>query len=394
MNPSMPGVLLAQSILALTWLAVGGCAKQAPVKPNPPTVYTVTVKPEPATVYVELIGTLDGALNADIRARVPGYIRAINYTEGSMVKAGDLLFTLDPVLADADMRRAGGKVDVAQAALEKAKTDVNRLAPLAKSKAVSQQELDHALAAQKESEAHLQAMVGEMGTARANLSYTRVTAPIDGLVGLARVQVGTLVGQGDPTLLTTISQLDPIKVMFTLSEQDYLRLVKKRGSDAAAANQERVPLELILADGSVHPHQGQVEVVDRGVDANTGTLTVKASFPNPDLRLRPGQYAKVRGPFEVLDKALLVPQRAVQELQGLKQVAVVADDNVVKIVPVEAGEKVDRRWIIRDGLKAGDRVIVEGLQKVLPGIKVNAKPAPAEQIQTNQSVAKAGAKGV
>lgn len=394
MNSTIPGATLIPTFLALMWLGICGCGKEAPAKPPTPTVYTLTVKPEPATVYVELIGTLDGALNADIRARVPGYIRAINYKEGTLVKAGDLLFTLDPVLADADVRRAGGKVDVAQAALEKAKTDVNRLAPLAKSKAVSQQELDHAVAAQKESEAHLQAMVGEMSTARANLSYTRVTAPIDGMAGLARVQVGTLVGQGDPTLLTTISQLDPIKVMFTLSEQDYLRLVKKRGPEAATEHAQPVPLELILADGTVHPHQGHVEVVDRGVDATTGTLTIRASFPNPDLSLRPGQFAKVRGPFEVLDKALLVPQRAVQELQGLTQVAVVGDDNVVKLIPVQAGEKIDRRWIIRSGLKAGDRVIVEGLQKVLPGIKVNAKPAPAEQIPSNSSVAKASAKGV
>lgn len=367
--------------LLLAFLAaLGGCGRRggaAVGAPPPPEVLVQTVQPEDVPLYAESVGTIDGSLNAEVRARAAGMITSQAYREGTFVKKGDLLFTIDPSLTAAAAKKAMGDVGAASAALAKAEADVKRLEPLIGSGVVSQQDLDNARAARQIADANVQAATGNRETASANLSYTRITAPISGLAGIANHRVGSLVGQGESTLLTTISQVDPVRVSYAISEQWYLSNPKRfqgdgNGPAAAAA------LELVLADGSTYPHRGRISFADRQVDPSTGTLTVLASFPNPDGLLRPGMYAKLRDVREVRKGVVCVPQRAVAELQGAAQVVVVGPDNRAQTRAVVTGERVGSRWIINAGLKPGERVIVEGLQKVRNGVVVVAKPMPPD----------------
>jgi membrane fusion protein (multidrug efflux system) len=336
-------------------------------------------------VYLELVGTIDGFENAEIRARTPGYIEKINYREGGPVKKGDLLFTLDPILAQASMTSAVGSVEDARAAVAKANADVARLTPLIAVKAVSQQELDDAVAAQLAAKARLLSNEGGMQSAKANLSYTRVTSPIDGVAGLAKVRVGNLVGQSEPTLLTTVSTLDPVRLRFAISEHQYLKLADRLAriqnqvvvKGDAGVNKPPANLDMILADGSAYPHKGSIALIERQIDISTGTLTFEALFPNPNFVLRPGQFAKVRGKVETKHDVVLIPQRAVRELQGGYQVGVVGPDNKVAIRIVVATDRVGSGWVIEKGLSAGDRVIVEGLMKTRPGDVVEVEERPA-----------------
>ncbi|MEO8212163.1 MAG: efflux RND transporter periplasmic adaptor subunit [Myxococcales bacterium] len=367
--------------LLLAFLAaLGGCGRRggaAVGAPPPPEVLVQTVQPEDVPLYAESVGTIDGSLNAEVRARAAGMITSQAYREGTFVKKGDLLFTIDPSLTAAAAKKAMGDVGAASAALAKAEADVKRLEPLIGSGVVSQQDLDNARAARQIADANVQAATGNRETASANLSYTRITAPISGLAGIAKHRVGSLVGQGESTLLTTISQVDPVRVSYAISEQWYLSNPKRFQGDgdgpAAAA-----ALELVLADGSTYPHRGRISFADRQVDPSTGTLTVLASFPNPDGLLRPGMYAKLRDVREVRKGVVCVPQRAVAELQGAAQVVVVGPDNRAQTRAVVTGERVGSRWIINAGLKPGERVIVEGLQKVRNGVVVVAKPMPPD----------------
>lgn len=367
--------------LLLAFLAaLGGCDRRgggAVGAPPPPEVLVQTVQPEDVPLYAESVSTIDGSLNAEVRARAAGMITSQAYREGTFVKKGDLLFTIDPSLTAAAAKKAMGDVGAASAALAKAEADVKRLEPLIGSGVVSQQDLDNARAARQIADANVQAATGNRETASANLSYTRITAPISGLAGIANHRVGSLVGQGESTLLTTISQVDPVRVSYAISEQWYLSNPKRfqgdgNGPAAAAA------LELVLADGSTYPHQGRISFADRQVDPSTGTLTVLASFPNPDGLLRPGMYAKLRDVREVRKGVVCVPQRAVAELQGAAQVVVVGPDNRAQTRAVVTGERVGSRWIINAGLKPGERVIVEGLQKVRNGVVVVPKPMPPD----------------
>ncbi len=354
-------------------LGIGLSACSAPTKaaapPTPPEVVVAEVRPRDVPLHLELIGTLDGMVNAEIRARVPGYINTQDVRDGAFVKKGQLLFTIDPALPRADASRASGVVELSRAALAKALVDVNRLRPLAAAGAVSKQELDNAVASAEEARARLNSAAGDLAHAGTTLGYSRVTSPIDGLVGISKVRVGTLVGQGEATLLTTVSQIDPIRVTFAVSEQEYLA--------NADAIRHLGGLELILADGSVHPHKGEVAVIDRVVDPTTGTIAVQAIFPNPEGILRPGLFGKVRGVREVKKDALLVPQRAVAELQGTWRLSVVGPGDVVEVRVVGVGERVGTEWIIEHGLAAGERIIVEGLQKAKNGAKVSPRVASA-----------------
>jgi membrane fusion protein (multidrug efflux system) len=310
----------------------------------------------------------------EIRARVEGYLENVDFSEGSFVRKGQLLYQIDPKPLAAALANAKANLATAQARLAKANTDVNRLTPLAKQQAVSQQELDNALSMQDAARAQVDAQKAAVDKAELDLGYARIAAPLDGLVGTTQVKPGNLVGRGESTLLTTVSQVDPILFRAGISEADYLRIAKR----VAATGKRAVPentIDLLLADGTVHAHKGTVEAVERAVDPTTGTLMVQVRFPNPDRVVRPGQYGRARFVIENKAGALLVPQRAVSELQNLYSLAVVGEGNKVSFRNVKVGPRVDGMWVIEEGLKPGEKVVVEGLQRVRDGVVVSPKAA-------------------
>jgi membrane fusion protein (multidrug efflux system) len=327
-------------------------------------------------VYLEVVGQATGFQDVEIRARVEGFLETMDYEEGQFVKRGALLYTIDRKPLQAVVAASVAERDTAQARLDKANNDVARYTPLAAKQAVSQQELDNARAAQDAAKSQLEAARAAVDKASFDLGYTRVTSPISGLAGTTLMKPGNLVGRGESTLLTTISQIDPILFRIGVSEAEYLRYARRAaartGSDPRGGG-----FQLTLSDGSVYPHTGKVNTVDRAVDPATGTLGMQLEFANPNLLLRPGQYGKVRLLLENKAQALLVPQRAVQELQSIRSVAVVDESGKVAFRTVKVGQKVDSLWVIEEGLKLGDRVVVEGLQRVQDGTMVVAKAAPA-----------------
>jgi membrane fusion protein (multidrug efflux system) len=370
-------------------------------------------------LYREWIGTLDGYVNADIKAEVSGYLTQQAYTEGSFVKSGQLLFQIDPrpfqaaldqalgqlaqsqgqlEQARAQLAQAEAQVAVAEANQRRVQLDVERYTPLAEQQAITQQELDNATQNNMAAKAQLQAARAAVETARAqitastaavasaraaaetariNLGFTRLTSPIDGIPGIAQLQVGALVNPASGAI-TTVSTVDPIKVYFTASEQEYLDYTRRfPTAEKRQANNRLLELELILADGTTYPQKGKFYFADRQVDVRTGAIRLAGLFPNPGNSLRPGQYGRVRTATQTQQGALLVPQQAVIDLQGTRQVAVVDGGNKVAIRVVSLGETVGHDWIIRDGVKPGERVVVEGLQKVRQGMQVNPKPFEA-----------------
>lgn len=359
-------------------LVAGGCGKKAAPAMPPPVVEVAPVIQQDVPIYATWIGTLDGFVNAEIRPQIEGYLRRQVYKEGFLVKAGDLLFEIDPSQFQAAYDQARGNLSQYEAVLANAKTTVARYKPLAAQKAISQQELDDAITRQQSAQANVEAARAALEKARLNLGWTRVVSPIGGVSGVAKAQVGDLVnGQ---TLMTTVSQVDPIKVYFNPSEQEYMAWAARRGPvdevSAAQRQSEKGMLELILSDGTVYPHRGDPFLAGREVDVKTGTIQVAGTFPNPGNLLRPGQYGKVRVAMDLKKGALLVPQRAVSELQGMHQVAVVGPGNKVEIRPVTVGPRVGSLWVIEKGLAPGDSVIVEGIQKVRSGVEVDPRPAP------------------
>ena len=385
----------------------------------PPEVEVVAVEQKDVPIYNEWIGTLDGMVNAEIKAQVTGYLLSKNYTEGSFVKKGQLLFELDPRPLQAALDQAKGNLaqvegQVSQANAQllqqraqlatveanqgKTQLDENRYRSLARDGVIPQQDYDNAVQANLAAKAQVKAAEAGVETAKAaivaarsvveasraavataqlNLGFTRIISPIDGIAGIAQAQVGNLINPNNPNAgpLTTVSAVDPIKVYFTLSEQEYLSFVKRNPtqSERDAANNS-LHLDLILADGTTYPHEGKFFVADREVDQKTGAIRLGGVFPNPGNVLRPGQYGKVRAVTSIKTGALLVPQRAVTELQGRYQVVVVDSNNKGDIRPVKVGERVGAMWIIEDGLKPGEIVVVEGAQRVRPGVVVNSKP--------------------
>ena len=347
-------------------LAVAACGRSA-AQPKegaaaaPPGVVVAGVIQRDEPVYREWIGTTQGEVNADIRPKVEGYLLRRAYPEGSYVQRGQLLFEIDPRQADAQLHQAQANLEQARAALAKAERDVQRFEPLAAEKALSQQEVDNARAARSGAAASVSAAQAAVDQARLNAAWTRVTSPIAGIAGVSRAQVGDLVNP--QSVLTTVSTVDPIRVQYQVSEQEYLQLQ----NDPAMRN---AVLQLVLADGTVFPHKGRLAFSGREVDVKTGTISMVGRFPNPGNVLRPGQYAKIRAVTETRKAALLVPQRAVNELQGMQQVGVVGPDDVVTIRTVQAGARVGSDWIINSGLNPGERVIVEGFSRVKSGMKV------------------------
>ncbi|MCX6636760.1 MAG: efflux RND transporter periplasmic adaptor subunit [Acidobacteria bacterium] len=368
--------------------------------PAPVEVEVAQVAARDVPIVKEWVGTLDGRVNAEIRGQVTGYLLRQAYREGSFVRHGDLLFEIDPrtfqaalneakgrlAQAESSVHQAAGNLAQNNARLGKAELDVKRYSPLAKTKAISQEEMDNAIQSRLEAQAAVEASLAGIETAKASvvaakaavydaevkLGFTSISSPIDGIAGLARIQVGDLVTPaGLP--LTTVSTLDPIKAYFTISEQEYLVQQRAGGTSKWAKN-----LELVLADGSVYARKGTFFMADRQVDLGTGALRIAALFPNPGNVLRPGQYGRVRAVMGVRKDAPVVPQRAVIELQGSYQVAVVGSDNKVTIRTVRMAERSGSLWVVEEGLRPGERVIVEGLQKVRSGAVVNPKSAAAD----------------
>jgi RND family efflux transporter MFP subunit len=395
-----------------------GCFKQtnAATATTLPEVEIADVQQKDVPVFNEWIGTLDGLVNADIKAQVSGYLLEQAYREGTFVKQGQLLFQIDPrpfqAAADqskgqlaqaegqveqarAQLTQAEAQVAVAEANQQRTQLDVDRYTPLAQAQAITTQDLDNATQNNLAAKAQVQAANAQVATSKAmitaanaavqaakaahetaeiNLGFTRLVSPIDGIPGIAELQVGALVSPASPKI-TTVSTLDPIKVYFTVSEQEYLDFHRRYSTPATLdAERKQLRLQLILADGTIYPENGSFYFADRQVDVRTGAIRVAGLFANPGNNLRPGQYGRVRLSTRTLIGALLVPQRAVVELQGSNQVAVVDPNNRVSIRPVTVGDRIGSQWVISKGINPGDRVVVEGVQKVRQGIQVNPKP--------------------
>ena len=357
-------------------LALLGCngKEEAPPPPPPPAVKVATVLERDVPVHVEAIGETRGNTEIEIRARVEGFVESVDFKEGTLVEKGQLLYTLDARPFEAAVTESKAAVAESEADLARTHQDVVRYEPLVAKNAISRQEYETAVALEKAASAALDATKAVAERAEIDLSYTKVLAPEAGLVGKTEVYVGTLVGRGQSTLLTRISRIDPIHVRFTFSEKDYLQYARKWADSGGMPAKEdvKVPFELVLADGTVHPEPGTIVFVDRTVDPLTGTILAEASFPNPKLIVRPGQYARVRAQTEIKPGAILVPQSAVQELQGVYSVLVVDAGDKVEQRLVQPGQRVNALWVMNSGLKSGDRVVVEGLQKVRPGMQVAA----------------------
>ncbi len=349
-------------------------AKQASAAPPPPSVVVAEVVQKTVPIYSEYVAQIEAKETVEIRARVQAYLAAQHFTEGTIVKKDQLLFTLDPREYEAKLQQAKAQLEGAQARLGKAETDERRLKPLAERRAVPQQDYDNAVANLETARAGVSAAKAAVVGAELDLSYTTIRSPISGLIGKRLVDPGNLVGKGEATLLDTVSSVDPIRVSVTVSEAEYLRLLSQQAEGRVAIG---VPLELVLADGSVFPHKGKMVFVDRAVDIKTGTLTGIAEFPNPNAVLRPGQFGRVRASIETAENAILIPKRAVQEIQGMQTVLVVGADNMVALRTIKPGESVGQLLVVQDGLKPGERVIVDGVQKARPGTKVNPSAAPA-----------------
>ena len=363
------GIGLAASVL--------GCRETKPSAPPPPQVLVVPAEQRDVPVFSEWLGTTEGSIDADIRAQVAGYLIARDYQEGQLVKKGTLLFQIDPRPFQAALDQANGELGRAQSSLDLARIDVARYTPLVAQGAVSRQEYDNAVARQRSSESAVQAARANVDKAKIDLGFTEIRSPIDGIVGVAQAQVGDFVGpSAEP--LTSVSQLDPIRVSFPISEQEYLRYLPHIQEALAQGSFRKGSLELILADGSVYPERGTGYPAGREIDPRTGTILVKGVFPNPGNALRPGQYARVRVQTDLAKDAVVVPVRALQELQGQYQLAVVGADDKVELRAVQAGATWGTLRVITKNLATGERVVVEGFQKVRPGMEVAPKPAPPE----------------
>lgn len=358
--------------------AIAGCGQDEPAVQQaqaPVSVLVVEVKQQDVPIYKEWVGTTEGLVNAQIRAQVSGYLIKQAYQEGQRVRQGQILFLIDARPFEAAVAEAKEQLASATAQHETAKATLKRILALYEVRAVSEQIRDEAVGTERSRRAEVGEARAALEKATIDLSFTEITSPIDGIAGLAQAQIGDLVGPASEPL-TTVSTLDPIKAYIAVSEREYLQAAHDgRDND----NPRSIPLALILADGSTHPYEGRFSFADRSVDPNTGTIKIATLFPNPDYVLRPGQYAKVRARMRTAEKALLVPQRAVNEVQGTYQVAVVGPDNIVEVRPVQVGEQIGQARIVTEGLKPGERVVAEGVQKAKPGEQVTPKPYVTEE---------------
>ncbi|MCI0667630.1 MAG: efflux RND transporter periplasmic adaptor subunit [Methylococcaceae bacterium] len=355
-------------------LLAGGCGKggETQALPPPPIVEIAVVEQRDVPVYQEWVGTLDGLVNAQILAQVTGYLVKQNYQEGELVRKGQLLYEIDPRTFQATLNQARSNLARQEAILKTARLELKRVQRLLPENAVSVRDRDNAVGREASVAAEVQAAKAAVERARLELGFTRIRSPIDGIAGLSQAQLGNLVGPGSAsTVLTTVSTVDPIKAYLPLSEQQYLQFA--RAKQNGAAEREPIPLELILADGTTFPNTGKFFFADRQVDVKTGTIQIATLFPNPGNILRPGQYARIRAVVRQKPGALLVPQRAVGEMQGKHLVAVVKSGDTVDLRIVKPAETVGSLWVIDEGLQPGERVVVEGVQKVRGGMRVIPK---------------------
>src|ERR1700730_2645259 len=363
---------------------LSGCTKKGPDASSfgAPEVLVTEVLQQDVPVVREWIGSLDGSVNADIRARVSGYLISQNYKEGTLVHQGDLLFQIDPSTYEAAVEQAKSAVAQSEANQLQSEQTEKRETQLFGQKVESQQNLDNAIQANSAAKAEVKAQQAALRQAQLNLDFTKIRAPVTGIAGIANPGIGDLVGPSDAQPLMTMSTVDPIKAYFRISEQDYLKLARRLES-ARAKGEVAPPAEIILADGSLYPVQGKLTTVDRDVDQQTGTIRIEALFANPNNILRPGQFVRVRITVRNAQGALLVPQRAVNELQTSYEVAVIDRANRVQIRQVKVGDKVGSLWVIEDGLKAGDQIVVEGMQKIRDGQMVKpvawSSPTPPQE---------------
>ena len=369
---------LVLALLLVTVSAAVGCGKTNAAPAIPPSeVEVASVVQKDVPIFSEWVATLDGYVNAQIQPQVTGYIIRQTYKEGSFVRKGQLLFQIDPRPFQALLDQANAQLAQAQAQLAKTQMDVDRDTPLAKARAIAQSQLDNDIQANRAGAAAVKAAEAQVEQAHLNLGFTDVTAPIDGMAGIAQVQIGNLVNP--TTVLTSVSQINPIKAYFSLSEQEYIHFADRINADTQKEIPSNgPPFELILADGSIYPHKGVGLLANRQVDVATGSIQIVCSFPNPQNFLRPGQFGRLRAAPEVRRGALLVPQKAVSELQGSYQVAVVGADYKISIRAVQAGDRVGPMWILEGGVKPGELVVVEGLQKVQNGAAVKIKQPQAK----------------
>jgi len=375
--PTIPPFSAARQlrfVVALIMAICAGCSSntEKPVSPPPGVTVTVVIQKD-VPIHQEWVGTMSGNVDADIRPKVDGFLLSRLYSEGSYLEKGSPMFQLDKRQAQAAVEQAQGNLERVRASLGQAQIDVRRYTPLVAQKAVSQAELDKALSLEIAGKAEVNAGQAVLDNAKLNLGWTTVTAPISGIAGVSKVQIGDLMTP--ITIMTTISSVNPIYVDFSIAEQDYIRFVREKTGRSAGQN-----LELILGDGTVFPRRGHALFVNREVDSRTGTIQVRGEFPNSGNVLRPGQYARIRAVTELRKSAVLIPQQAVSELQGVFQVGVVAPDNKVTIKTVKLGPQSGDMWVVESGLQAGENVVVDGLQRIKTGMTV--APTPFKDTQT------------
>lgn len=393
------------SLLVVSFLSLLGCTNQAaPPPPPPPDVEFIEVTSRDVSTHSEWVATVDGSVNADIQPQVNGYLVKQNYREGAFVRKGDVLFEIDPrpfqasldqalgqlAQAESQVTQAESQVIQANAQLGKAELDVRRDTPLVEARAIPQSQLDTEIQAKAAAEAAYQASKAAVNTSKAavktahaavaqaelNIEFTKVRSLIDGIAGVTQIQIGNLVSPG--SVLTRVSQVNPVRVYFPISEREYMNIADKIKPGAVGdllRDSRAVPLELILADGSTHAQKGRVIFADRQVDAQTGTIRIAGAFPNPGNILRPGQFARVRALTKIQKSAVTIPQRAVTDLQGQHQVVVLLADNKVSVRNIKLGAEVGSDWVVEEGLKPGDRILIEGMAKAPDGSTVTPKPA-------------------
>jgi membrane fusion protein, multidrug efflux system len=361
--------------LLVPWIFFS-CSAPEPAKMPPITVPVYEVTPQDIVIKKDFVGQAYGNNDIDIRARVSGFLEAINFIEGSRVNKGDLLYEIDPQPFQEKVAQQQGLLAQAKTQLSKADSDLKRIRPLAESNAVSQRDLDAAVAAYESAQAEVEAAEAAVRLARIELGYTRIEAPISGIIGKSEAEISDYVGQyPNPVILNTVSETENIRVEFFITESQYINLIRSRQQVAKEPN-EQLPLELVLSDGSVHPYTGRVDFLNRQIDRSTGTILLQATFPNPEQVLRPGQSVIVRAAIYTLKNGIIVPQRAVNELQGLYSVSVFKDDKTIENRKVEVGEKKGNMWVISEGLTAGDKIVLENVST--RGLSVELVPELTE----------------
>lgn len=383
---SLPRPALLFALSTLTLSSCGEKQQQAP-PPPPAEVQTLQVTPEAVTIYDDFVGSLEGSVNASIQARVQGYVASQEYHEGKVVKAGEVLFKIDSRPFEAKLMEAKAALAQAEANRVQAENVAQRAIGLTAQRAVSEQEADNSKQQAIAAKATVEARKAAVAQAELDVEFTTIRSPVDGIAGLAKAQVGDLVGPSSG-VLTTVTTVDPIRATFTVSDQRYVKYTHRwtdRDPKARLEHERQLEFQLILADGSIFPQKGSLLAADSDVDARTGTQRIVTVFPNPGNLLRRGQFVRVRMRADERKDAILVPQRAVSEMQGSYQIAVVGADNKVELRPVKMGRRVGQRWLVEEGLKAGERIVVEGLQKARQGAVVKPVPWSAPQPTSAES---------